>query len=98
MSNKQPARQKCQKKIYSETEFQRALRDAVMEIAKQNIKITVAAFALTMHRKLGLNEDQIGDLLEAMNEISNNALCFTDVRKELKEEVGLDIDEYAEGL
>lgn len=97
MSN-QPKRQKCQKKIYSETEFQRALRDAVMEIAKQNIKITVAAFALTMHRKLGLNEDQIGDLLEAMNDISNNALCFTDVKKELKEEVGLDIDEYAEGL
>lgn len=95
---KQPARQKCQPKIYTESDFQRALRTAVINVAKQNIKITVAAFALTMHRKLGLNEDQISDLLVAMNEISDNALCFQDVRKELKEEVGLDIDEFAEGI
>ena len=98
MSSKQPRRQRCEPKLYTESDFRRALRDAVMEVAKQNIKITVAAFALTMHRKLGLNEDQIGDLLESMNDISNNALCFQDVRKELKEEVGLDINDYAEEL
>ena len=98
MANKQPRRQRCEPKLYTESDFRRALRDAVMEVAKQNIKITVAAFALTMHRKLGLNEDQIGDLLESMNDISNNALCFQDVRKELKDEVGLDINDYAEEL
>ena len=98
MSNKQPRRQRCQPKVYTESEYQRGLRDTAIKIAKQNVLVTVAAFALTMHRELGLDSDRIGDLLVKMNEISNNALCFEDVRRELKEEADLDIVEYAENM
>lgn len=98
MSNKQPRRQRCQPKVYTESEFQRELRNTAIKVAQQNVLITVAAFGLTMHRELGLDGDKIGDLLEKMNEISNNALCFEDVRRELKDEADLDIVEYAENM
>ena len=96
--SKQPSRQKCQKKVYSETEFQRALRDAAMRLEAHHMKLAIGCFALALHRKLGLNADKIGDVLEATNIYSHEALCFTDVQKELKEETGLELEEYVEGL
>lgn len=98
MSNKQPRRQRCQPKVYTESEYQRGLRETAIKVAQQNVLVTVAAFALTMHRELGLDSDRIGDLLEKMNSISSKALCFSEVRKELKDETGLDIVEYAENM
>lgn len=98
MSNKQPRRQRCQPKAYTESEHQRELRNTAIKVAQQNVLITVAAFGLTMHRELGLDGDKIGDLLEKMNSISSKALCFSEVRKELKDETGLDIVEYAENM
>ena len=98
MSSKQPARQKCQKKIYSETEFQRALRDAAMRLEVHHMKLAIGSFAMALHRKLGLNADQMGDVLEATNIYSHEALCFEDVKKEVKDETGLDIEVYTEGL
>lgn len=96
--SKQPKKQKCQKKIYSETDFQRALRDAAMRLEIHHMKLAIGSFALALHRKLGLSADQIGDVLEATNVYSHESLCFTDVQKELKEETGLELEEYVEGL
>ena len=98
MANKQPARQKCQKKVYSETEFQRALRDAAMRLEVHHMKLAIGSFVLALHRKLGLNAEQMGDVLEATNIYSHEALCFSDVQKEVKEATGLDIEAYVEGL
>lgn len=98
MSNKQPRRQRCQPKVYTESEFQRELRNTAIKVAQQNVLVTVAAFALTMHRELGLDGDKIGDLLVKMNDISSKALCFSEIRQELKDETGLDIVEYAENM
>ena len=96
--SKQPNRQRCQPKIYTDSDFRRALRDAALNLEKHHMKLCVASFALALHRKLGLNSNQIGDVLVATNEYSLKALCFTDVQKELKEETGLELDEYVEGL
>lgn len=96
--NNQPRRQRCQPKVYTESDFRKALRDALMDIEKHHMKLCVAAFALTMHRKMGLDSDQIADILVATNEYSKDALCFQDARKELLEEAGLDLDEYVEEI
>lgn len=98
MSNNQPRRQRCQPKVYTESDFRKALRDALMDIEKHHMKLCVAAFALTMHRKMGLDSEQIADILEATNEYSKDALCFQDARKELLEEARLDLDEYVEEI
>ena len=98
MSSNQPSRQKCQPKIYTESQFREALRNALMGIEKHHMQLCIGSFALAMHRKLGLNSEQIADVLVATNEYSVNALCFQDVRKELIDETGLDIGEYAEGI
>ena len=96
--SKQPHRQRCQPKIYTQSDFDRGMRAALAEVEKQHMKLGVGSFALVLHRKLGLNSDQIGDILAATNEYSFNALCFQDVRNELLEETGLDISEFAEGI
>ena len=96
--SKQPNRQRCQPKIYTDSDFRRALRDAALNLEKHHMKLCVASFALALHRKLGLNGDQIGDVLVATNEYSVNALCFQEVRKELMEEAGLDLNEYVEEI
>lgn len=98
MSKKQPRRQHCQPKLYTDSDFRRALRDAALNLEKHHMKLCVASFALALHRKLGLNSDQIGDVLVATNEYSVDALCFQEVRKELLEEAGLDLNEYVEGI
>lgn len=98
MQKKQPSRQRCQPKVYTQSDFDRGMRAALAVVEKNHMKLSIGSFALAMHRKLGLNSDQIADVLVATNEYSLNALCFQDVRKELLEETGLDIGEFAEGL
>ena len=96
--SKQHNRQRCQPKVYTESDFNRALRTALMGIEKHHMQLCIGSFALALHRKLGLTSDQIADVLVATNEYSMNALCFQEVRKELKEETGLDIGEFAEEI
>lgn len=95
---KQPNRQRCQPKVYTDSDFRRALRDAALNLEKHHIKLCMASFALALHRKLGLDSDQIGDVLAATNEYSVDALCFQDAKKELLEEVGLNLDEFVEEI
>lgn len=94
--SKQPNRQRCQPKIYTESDFNRALRTALMGIEKHHMQLCIGSFALALHRKLGLNSDQIADVLVATNEYSVDALCFQDAKKELLEEAGLDLSEYVD--
>ena len=98
MSNKQPRRQRCQPKIYTEPDFRKALREALMDIEKHHTQMCVGSFALAMHRKLGLGSEQIADVLLATNEYSHESLCFQDARKELLEETGLDLDDCTDDL
>lgn len=96
--NKQPHRQKCQPKIYTESDLRRMTREALLNMEKHHMEVAIGSFALALYRKLGLSSDQIADVLTATNEYSFNALCFQDVRKELKDEAGLDIQEFVEDV
>lgn len=98
MSKSQPNRQRCQPKIYTESDFRKALREALMSIEKHHTQMCVGSFALALHRKLGLDSDKIADVLVATNEYSHEALCFQDARKELLEETGLDLDDCTDDL
>ena len=94
--SKQPKRQKCQPKLYTESDLKRMTRETTINLEKHHMKLAIGSFALALHRKLGLKSEQIADVLVATNEYSFNALCFQDVRKELKDETGLDIGEFVE--
>lgn len=91
-------RQHCQPKLYTESDLRRMTREALISLEKHNMKLCIGSFALALHRKLHLNGDQIADVLTATSEYSLNALCFTDVRRELLDEAGLDLDEFVEEL
>ena len=70
MSKSQPRRQKCQPKLYTESDLRRMTREAMVSLEKHHMKLCIGSFALALHRKLGLNADQIGDVLEATSEYS----------------------------
>ncbi len=98
MSNKQPHRQRCQPKVYTDSDFRKALREALLNIERHHMEVSIGSFALALHRVLHLDSDKIADVLVATNEYSVNALCFEEVRKELLEETGLDLGDYAESV
>ena len=91
-------RQKCQPKIYTESDLRRMTREALLRVEKHHMKLCIGSFALALHRKLNLKAEQITDVLKATSEYSLNALCFTDVRRELLDEAGLDLDEFVEDI
>lgn len=92
MSN-QPKRQRCQPKKYTETEYERQLRKSITGVTRQCTKIYMASFALALHRKLGIEPEKILDALEETSRISCDALCFTDVCKEVMDETGIDLSD-----
>jgi len=78
----QPKRQRCQPKVFTATEYERQLRKSVTDVTRQCTKIYMASFALALHRKLGIEPEKIMD-----------ALCFTDVCKEVMDETGIDLSD-----
>lgn len=96
--NKQPRRQKCQPKVYTESDMRRIQTEALMNLERHHMKLSIGCFALALHRKLGLPKEQIADVLASVNIYSHEALCFTDVKKEVLDETGLDIEVFVEVL
>lgn len=96
MSGKQPKRQKCQPKVYTESDFRKALREAVYNVGLHNMKLNIASFALALHRHGGMDQDRMTEILSETAKISNEALCYTDVKEAVMQETGLDIDEFIE--
>ena len=89
----QPKRQRCQPKVFTATEYERQLRKSVTDVTRQCTKIYMASFALALHRKLGIEPEKIMDALEETSRISCDALCFTDVCKEVMDETGIDLSD-----
>lgn len=94
--SKQPKPQKNQPKLYTASDLRRLVRDTVMGLEKHHMELTIGAFALALHRKVGMTGEQIADVLVATNEYSREALCFTEVQKQLLAETGLDLSEFTE--
>lgn len=90
----QPHRQKLQPKIYTDSDFRKALREAVYNVGIQNMKINIASFALVLHRKAKMSNDQIIEILSATSKLTDEVLCYTDVQKEVFAETGIDLDVF----
>lgn len=90
----QPKRQKCAQKIYTDSDFRKALREAVYNVGIQNMKINIASFALALHRITDLSKEDIVEILNATSEITNEVLCYTDIRNLVLNETGLDLDVF----
>lgn len=89
--NKQPRRQKCAERKYTESEVNRMVRDAAISAAKHNVRTTVAACGLALHRCFGFGKLRILKALNEMDRLAFESLSFEEIRKELLEETGVDV-------
>jgi hypothetical protein len=90
--------QKCQPKIYTESDLRKAISDAITEIARHNLQITIAACALVAHREFGFGKQRLGRLIENINTISFDTLNVGELQKQLKEETGVDLKFYEDSV
>lgn len=90
----QPKRQRCAQKVYTDSDFRKALREAVYNVGIQNMKINIASFALALHRITDMSKEDITEVLNETSKITNEVLCYTDVRNQVLNETGLDLDVF----
>lgn len=91
MSKKQPRRQKCAERKYTESEVNRMLRESSLACAKHNAYTTVAGCALALHRCFGFGQKRILRALQYMDQVAFEALSFEEIRKALVDKVGIDV-------
>lgn len=96
--NKQPRRQKCAERKYTEAEVNKMVRDAAISAAKHNVRTTVAACGLALHRCFGFGKLRILKALNEMDRLTFESLSFEEIRKELLEETGVDVTFLEEPL
>lgn len=89
--NHQPRRQKCAEKKYTESEVNKMLRDTATAVAKHNVRTTVAACGLSLHRCFGFGKKRIMKALEEMDRLAFESLSFDEIRKALLDETGVDL-------
>lgn len=96
--NKQPRRQKCAEKKYTEAEVNKLLRDTATAIAKHNVRTTVAACGLALHRCFGFGKARIMKAFAEMDRLAFDSMCFEEIRKALLEETGVNVTYLEDGL
>ena len=96
--NKLPRRQKCQPKKYTESEVNKLLRDTATAAAKHNVRTTVAACGLALHRCFGFGKMRILKALDEMDKLAFESLSFEEIRKALLDETGVDVTYLEDAL
>lgn len=89
--NHQPRRQMCQPKKYTESEVNKMLRDTAISVAKHNVRTTVAACGLALHRKFKFGKKRILKTLDEMDRLAFESLSFDEIRQALLDETGVDL-------
>lgn len=89
--NHQPRRQMCQPKKYTESEVNKMLRDTATAISKHNVRTTVAACGLALHRCFGFGKKRILKTLDEMDKLAFESLSFDEIRQALLDETGVDL-------
>lgn len=89
--NSQPRRQMCQPKKYTESEVNKMLRDTAISVAKHNVRTTVAACGLALHRKFKFGKKRILKALDEMDRLALESLSFDEIRQALLDETGVDL-------
>lgn len=96
--NHQPRRQKCAERKYTESEVNKMLRETALSIAKHNVRTTVAACGLALHRCFGFGKLRILKALEEMDKLAFESLSFEEIRKALLDETGVDLTYMEDAL
>lgn len=96
--NHQPRRQKCAERKYTEAEVNKLLRDTATAVSKHNVRTTVAACGLVLHRCYGFGKKRILRAFDAMDKLILETLCFEEIRKNLADETGVDVTYLEESL
>lgn len=89
--NKQPRRQKCAERKYTESEVNKMLREAGLAAAKHNVRTTVAACGLALHRCFGFGQVRILRALKEMDKLAFESLSFAEIREALRNETCVDV-------
>jgi len=67
------------------------IRESTMAVTNYNIRTSVVAFALALHRCFGFGETRIVRVLDKMHELVFECLSFEELREALLDETGLDV-------
>ena len=94
MNRAQRRAQKCQPRKYTESELDRLIRDAVSEVAKHNLRITIAGCALVAHREFGFGKQRLCRLIQGINDLAFDTFNVNELQVQLKAETGLDLKFY----
>lgn len=91
MNRAQRRAQKCQPRKYTDAEVERIVRDRLTEIARNNLRITIAACALVAHRKFGFGKQRLCRLIQGINDLSFDTFNVNELQVQLKAEAGVDL-------
>ena len=94
MNRAQRRAQKCQPRKYTESELDRLIRDAVSEVARNNLRITIAACALVLHREFKFGKERLGRVINGINTLSFETLNVGELQHQLYAETGVDLKFY----
>ena len=67
------------------------LRDTATAVAKHNVRTTVAACGLALHRCFGFGKLRILKALDEMDKLAFESLSFEEIRQTLMDETGIDL-------
>lgn len=96
MNRAQRRAQKCQPKLYTASDLDRLIRDAVSEVAKNNLRITIAACALVAHREFGFGKQRLCRLIKGINDLSFDTFNVNELQVQLQKEADLDLKFFEE--
>lgn len=102
MNRHQRRAQKCQPKKYTYEDVEREVDRAIAAVSMQNVRISIAACALALHRDFGFGKQRLERVLESIFDIAQNALSPTELTKQVEKETGIDLsyleDRAVEGV
>lgn len=98
MNRAQRRAQKNQPKLYTASDLDRLIRDAVSEVAKNNLRITIAACALVAHREFKFGKQRLCRLIQGINDLSFDTLNVNELQEQLKKEAGVDLTFFEDSV
>lgn len=98
MNRAQRRAQKNQPRKYTDAEVERIVRDTVTEIARNNLRITVAGCALVAHREFGFGKQRLCRLIQVINDLAFDTFNVNELQEQLKKEAGVDLTFFEDAV
>ena len=98
MNRAQRRAQKNQPRKYTDAEVERIVRDTVTEIARNNLRITIAGCALVAHREFGFGKQRLCRLIQGINDLAFDTFNVNELQEQLKAEAGVDLTFFEDAV